>query len=120
MMDIGFRQEWWGPTRFPMCAVTCAGAPDTLCTCTECGAFGAAGVCGTPGARGARGVFGALGVLGTLGPRGFLARLARVAHLAPVSRTWGRLWFQVAALPKTTAEHAQARVLPACWEGGWE
>eukprot|EP00959_Pyramimonas_sp_CCMP1952_P012325 260236-Pyramimonas_sp.AAC.1 len=42
MMDIGFRQGWRGPTCFPMCAVTCAGAPDALCTCPEHGAPGAA------------------------------------------------------------------------------
>eukprot|EP00959_Pyramimonas_sp_CCMP1952_P352781 7391260-Pyramimonas_sp.AAC.1 len=33
MMGIGFRQGWRGPTCFPTCAVTCAGAPDALCTC---------------------------------------------------------------------------------------
>eukprot|EP00959_Pyramimonas_sp_CCMP1952_P276670 5783331-Pyramimonas_sp.AAC.1 len=27
-MGIGARQGWRGPTCFPMCAVTCAGAPD--------------------------------------------------------------------------------------------
>eukprot|EP00959_Pyramimonas_sp_CCMP1952_P311619 6521485-Pyramimonas_sp.AAC.1 len=68
MMGIGFQQGWWGPTCFPMCAVTYAGAPDTLCTC------GAAGVCGTRGARGACGASGAPGVPGTLGPQGCLAR----------------------------------------------
>eukprot|EP00959_Pyramimonas_sp_CCMP1952_P133535 2792381-Pyramimonas_sp.AAC.1 len=53
MMGIGFRQGWSGPTCFPMCAVTCAGSLDALCTCPESGAPGAAGVCGTPGALGA-------------------------------------------------------------------
>eukprot|EP00959_Pyramimonas_sp_CCMP1952_P363215 7606133-Pyramimonas_sp.AAC.1 len=67
-----------------MCAVTCAGAPDTLCTCPVRGPPGAAGVCvrqpwrtrstwriwrtrrdwharaqGVPGARGAPGTSGA-------------------------------------------------------------
>ena len=125
-LRIGFRQRWWGPTWFPMCAVTCAGAPGTLYACPERGAPGAAGARGTLGARGARGPSGAPGVPGTLGPQGCLAhlvrvaRLARVAHLAPASRTWGRCWFPVAAHPKTAAEHAEARVLLMCWEGGWE
>eukprot|EP00959_Pyramimonas_sp_CCMP1952_P287628 6015281-Pyramimonas_sp.AAC.1 len=43
MMGIGFRQKWWGPICSPMCAVTCAGAPRTMCTCPERGAPGAAG-----------------------------------------------------------------------------
>ena len=112
-----------GPTCFPMCAVTCAGAPGTLWACPERGAPGAAGACGTLGARGARSASGAPDVPGTLGPQGclaHLARLARVAHLAPASRTWGRFWFPVAAHPKTAAEHADDRVLLMCWEGGWE
>ena len=46
--------------------------------------------------------------------------LARVAHLAPASRTWGPLWFTEAAHPKTIVEHAEARVLLMCWEGGCE
>eukprot|EP00959_Pyramimonas_sp_CCMP1952_P418916 8775348-Pyramimonas_sp.AAC.1 len=46
------RQGWWGPTRFPMCIATCAGAPGALCACPERGAPGAAGACGTSGARG--------------------------------------------------------------------
>eukprot|EP00959_Pyramimonas_sp_CCMP1952_P313378 6559229-Pyramimonas_sp.AAC.1 len=53
MMGIGFRQRWRRPTCFPMCAVTCAGAPQALCMCPERGAPGTAGVRGTPGALGA-------------------------------------------------------------------
>ena len=117
-LRIGFRQRWWGPTWFPMCAVTCAGAPGTLYACPERGAPGAAGARGTLGARGARGPSGAPGVPGTLGPQGRLAHLARVGHLAPASRTWGRFWFPVAVHPKTAAEHAEARVLLMCWEAG--
>eukprot|EP00959_Pyramimonas_sp_CCMP1952_P033056 693386-Pyramimonas_sp.AAC.1 len=63
-----FRQGWWGPIRFPMWAITCAGAPGKLCACPGRGAPGAAGPSGTPGARGARGASGARGVPGTLGP----------------------------------------------------
>eukprot|EP00959_Pyramimonas_sp_CCMP1952_P188835 3949454-Pyramimonas_sp.AAC.1 len=55
----GFRQRRWGPTCFRMCAVTCAGAPGTLCACPRRGTPGAAGPCGTRGARGARGASGA-------------------------------------------------------------
>eukprot|EP00959_Pyramimonas_sp_CCMP1952_P306990 6425205-Pyramimonas_sp.AAC.1 len=69
MMGSDFRQRWRGATCFPMCAVTCAGAPDAPCTCPERGVPGAAGECGTPGALGARGAFGAPGVPGTLGPK---------------------------------------------------
>ena len=119
-LRIGFRHGWWGPTCLPMCAVTCAGAPGTRCARPAHGTPGAAGACGTLGARGARGASGAPGVPGTLGPQGRLAHLARVGHLAPASRTWGRFWFPVAVHPKTTAEHAEARVLLMCWESGWE
>eukprot|EP00959_Pyramimonas_sp_CCMP1952_P051234 1070974-Pyramimonas_sp.AAC.1 len=58
-MDV--RQRRWGPICFPTCAVTCAGAPDTLCAGPERGAPGATGACGTRGARGARGASGAPG-----------------------------------------------------------
>eukprot|EP00959_Pyramimonas_sp_CCMP1952_P441751 9248244-Pyramimonas_sp.AAC.1 len=95
-MGIGFRQGWREPTCFPICVVTCAGAPDALCTCPEHDALGAAGVRGTLGTLEARGASGPPGVPGTLGPQGCLARvapLARVAHLAQASTTWGRLWF---------------------------
>ena len=48
-------------------------------------------------------------------------RTRRAWHAwAPASRTWGRIWFPIAAHPKTAAEHAEARVLLMCWEGGWE
>eukprot|EP00959_Pyramimonas_sp_CCMP1952_P327139 6848152-Pyramimonas_sp.AAC.1 len=60
-----------------MCAVTCAGAPGTLCACPRRCASGAA-PCGTHGARGARGASGASGARGvrdTLGPHGCLAHL---------------------------------------------
>eukprot|EP00959_Pyramimonas_sp_CCMP1952_P269042 5625051-Pyramimonas_sp.AAC.1 len=49
----GFRQEWWRPTCFLVCAVTCAGTPGILCAWPERGAPGVAGACGTHGARGA-------------------------------------------------------------------
>eukprot|EP00959_Pyramimonas_sp_CCMP1952_P182009 3805646-Pyramimonas_sp.AAC.1 len=66
MLGSGFRQGWWGATFFPMCAVTCAGAPDTLCTCPKRGAPGAAGVCAAYLAHSAaRGASGAPGVPGT-------------------------------------------------------
>eukprot|EP00959_Pyramimonas_sp_CCMP1952_P126400 2643624-Pyramimonas_sp.AAC.1 len=84
-----------------MCAVTCAGAPGTLCACPGRGEPGAAGPCGTHGARGACGASGPRGVTVTLGPKGCLAhleRLARRAHLAP-SRTRGPYWFSIAAHP---------------------
>ena len=97
-----FSTRMVGADMVPMCAATCAGAPGTLCACPE---------------------RGAPDVPGTLGPQVCLARvarLARVAHLAPASRTWGWLWFTKAVHPKTIAEHAEARVLLICWEGGWE
>ena len=48
-------------------------------------------------------------------------RTRRAWHAwAPASRTRGRIWFPVAAHPKTAAEHAEARVLLMCWEGVWE
>ena len=48
-------------------------------------------------------------------------RARRAWHAwAPASRTWGRFGFPVAVHPKTAAEHAEARVLLMCWEGGWE
>eukprot|EP00959_Pyramimonas_sp_CCMP1952_P467694 9492039-Pyramimonas_sp.AAC.1 len=74
MMGIRFRQGWLGPTCFPMCAVTRAGARDTLCTCPERGATGAAGVGGTAGERGSTW-------------RIWRTRRAWHAHLSPVSRT---------------------------------
>ena len=109
-----------GPTCFPTCAVTCAGAPGTLWACPERGAPGAAGACGTVGARGARSASGAPDVPGTLGPQRCLARLARLALVVHLAPAWGRSWFPVAAHPKTAAEHADARVLLMCWEGRWE
>eukprot|EP00959_Pyramimonas_sp_CCMP1952_P468165 9492758-Pyramimonas_sp.AAC.1 len=64
-LRTGFRQWWWGPTRFPLCTATCAGAHGTSCACPERGAPGAAGACTTHGARGSRGASGAPGVPGT-------------------------------------------------------
>eukprot|EP00959_Pyramimonas_sp_CCMP1952_P048278 1007590-Pyramimonas_sp.AAC.1 len=62
-----------------MYAVTCASAPDTLCTCPDRGAPAPARLCGAPGASGARGASGAPGVPGTFGPQVCLAGVARQA-----------------------------------------
>eukprot|EP00959_Pyramimonas_sp_CCMP1952_P393354 8241602-Pyramimonas_sp.AAC.1 len=72
-----------------MCAVTCAGAPDALCTCPERGVPGAAGMCGTPGALGARGASGAPGVPGTLGPAWRAWRRSHAWRTSPKRRAPG-------------------------------
>ena len=120
-----FRQGWWGGGRHVFrCVLSRARAHLAHSgRAPNVARLARLRACGTLGASGARSASGAPEVPGTLGPQGclaHLARLAHVAHLAPASRTWGRCWFPVAAHPKTAAEHAEARVLLMCWEGGWE